>query len=113
MCGTPGGNFLVANDTAIWVAPDSVGSYHISCMVTDGNGTSDGSFIKIYVVKGGELVEGFVKNAVSGLLEREIKNITKWVNCFKQFRNSIYVPNFLNPITLSGDGDQFCPYTAL
>ena len=60
----PGGNFFVANDTAIWVAPDSVGSYHISCMVTDGNGTSDGSFIKIYVVKGGELVEEYIKNAI-------------------------------------------------
>ena len=112
---SPGGKFLVANDTAIWVAPDSVGSYHISCLVTDGNGTSDGSFTKIYVVKGGRLVEGFVKNAVSGLVESEIKISLNGLTALSNSEGfySIYVPNFLNSTTISGNGDQFCLFTAV
>ena len=52
----PAGEFTIINDTAIWIAPDSVGYYHISCIVSDGNGTSDGTFVKILVVQGGALI---------------------------------------------------------
>ena len=69
----PAGEFTTANDTAFWFAPDSVGYYHISCIVSDGNGTSDGSFLKILVVQGGALIEGIVKNAVTGFVEKNIK----------------------------------------
>ena len=32
----PAGEFTIINDTAIWIAPDSVGYYHISCIVQMG-----------------------------------------------------------------------------
>ena len=110
-----GGKSLVVNDTAIWIALDFVGSYHISCMDIDGNGPLDSSLIKIYLVKRDDLVEGFVKNAVSGLVEREIKISLNGFTVLGDAEGfySKYVPNFLNPTTISGDGDQFCPYTAV
>ena len=69
----PAGEFSTKNDTAFWIAPDSLGYYHISCIVNDGNGTSDGAFLKILVVQGGALIEGIVKNAVTGLVEEDIE----------------------------------------
>ena len=72
--------------------------YHISCIVNDGNGTSDGDFIKILVVQGGALIEGIVKNAVTGLVE---EGVEVSLNGLKVLSNdegfySLYVPNFLN-----------------
>ncbi|MFL3005621.1 MAG: YfaP family protein [Candidatus Neomarinimicrobiota bacterium] len=111
----PAGEFSITNDTAIWIAPDSIGYYHISCIVNDGNGTSDGTFVKILVVQGGALIEGTVKNAVTGLVEDEIEvslnGLT--VSSDKQGFYSIYVPDFSNSYTIKGDGNNFCPYNRI
>ena len=111
----PAGQFSIVNDTAIWIAPDSVGYYHISCIVNDGNGTSDGDFIKILVVQGGALIEGIVKNAVTGLVEAGVEVS---LNGLKVLSNdegyySLYVPNFLNSYILTAVGDKFCPYSGV
>ena len=111
----PAGEFSITNDTAIWIAPDSIGYYHISCIVNDGNGTSDGTFVKILVVQGGALIEGTVKNAVTGLVEDEIEvslNGLK-VSSDKQGFYSIYVPDFSNSYILTGNGNNFCPYNGI
>ncbi len=109
----PAGQFSVINDTAIWIAPDSVGHYHISCVVNDGNGTSDGDFIKILVVQGGGLIEGVVKNAVTGLVEKDIEVSLNGLKVLSDNEGlySIYIPDFLNSYILTGNGDEFCPYT--
>ena len=112
---SPAGQFSVDNDTAIWIAPDSVGYYHISCIVSDGNGTSDGGFVKVFVVKGGALIEGVVKNAVTGL---GVDGITVSLNDLSVVSETegsyaLYVPDFLNSYTLSGVGDTFCPYNGI
>ena len=108
----PAGQFSIVNDTAIWIAPDSVGYYHISCIVNDGNGTSDGTFIKILVVQGGALIEGTVKNAVTGLVEEDISVSLNGLEVLSDREGfySLYVPDFLNSYILSGIGDDFCPY---
>lgn len=108
----PAGEFSTTNDTAFWIAPDSVGSYHISCIVNDGNGTSDGAFLKILVVQGGALIEGIVKNAVTGLVEENIEVSLNGLEVLsdKEGFFSLYVPDFLNSYILSGVGDDFCPY---
>ncbi|GIS04178.1 MAG: hypothetical protein CM15mP106_6250 [Candidatus Neomarinimicrobiota bacterium] len=108
----PAGEFTIINDTAIWIAPDSVGYYHISCIVKDGNGTSDGTFIKILVVQGGALIEGTVKNAVTGLVEEDIKVSLNGLEVLSDSEGfySLYVPDFLNSYILNGTGDDFCPY---
>ncbi len=108
----PAGEFSIINDTAIWIAPDSVGYYHISCIVNDGNGTSDGTFIKILVVQGGALIEGVVKNAVTGLVEEDIEVLLNGLETLTDSEGfySLYVPDFLNPYIISGIGDEFCPY---
>ena len=108
----PAGEFTIINDTAIWIAPDSVGYYHISCIVSDGNGTSDGTFIKILVVQGGALIEGIVKNAVTGLAEKDIEVSLNGLEVLSDSDGfySLYVPDFLNSYVLTGTGDKFCTY---
>ena len=104
----PAGEFTIINDTAIWIAPDSVGYYHISCIVSDGNGTSDGTFIKILVVQGGALIEGTVKNAVTGLVEEDIKVSLNGLEVLSDREGfySLYVPDFLNSYVLTGSRDE-------
>ena len=111
----PAGEFTIINDTAIWIAPDSVGYYHISCIVSDGNGTSDGTFIKILVVQGGALIEGTVKNAVTGLVEEDISISLNGLEVLSDREGfySLYVPDFLNSYALTGIGDKFCPYNGI
>ena len=111
----PGGEFTIINDTAIWIAPDSIGYYHISCIVSDGNGTSDGTFIKILVVQGGALIEGTVKNAVTGLVEEDISVSLNGLEVLSDREGfySLYVPDFLNSYALTGIGDTFCPYNGI
>ena len=111
----PAGEFTIINDTAIWIAPDSVGYYHISCIVSDGNGTSDGTFIKILVVQGGALIEGTVKNAVTGLVEEDISVSLHGLEVLSDREGfySLYVPDFLNSYVLTGTGDKFCPYNGI
>jgi len=109
----PAGQFSIVNDTAIWIAPDSIGYYHISCIASDGNGTSDGNFVKILVVKGGALIEGLVKNAITGFGEEGVEvslNGLKVLSDSEGFY-SLYVPDFLNSYILNGIGDEFCPYS--
>jgi len=108
----PAGEFTIINDTAIWIAPDSVGYYHISCIVSDGNGTSDGSFLKILVVQGGALIEGIVKNAVTGFVEEDIKVSLNGLEVLSDREGffSLYVPDFLNSYVLTGSRDKFCTY---
>ena len=108
----PAGQLSIVNDTAIWIAPDSVGYYHISCIVNDGNGTSDGAFVKILVVQGGALIEGIVKNAVTGLVEEDVEVSLNGLEVLSDSEGfySLYVPNFLNSYVLTGIGDEFCPY---
>ena len=103
---------LIINDTAIWIAPDSVGYYHISCIVSDGNGTSDGTFIKILVVQGGALIEGTVKNAVTGFVEEDIKVSLNGLEVLTDSDGfySLYVPDFLNSYILNASKDEFCTY---
>ncbi len=110
----PAGEFSIANDTAFWIAPDSVGYYHISCIVNDGNGTSDGAFLNILVVQGGALIEGIVKNAVTGLVEENIQVSLNGLEVLSNIEGffSLYVPDFLNSYILNGHGDQFCTYNA-
>ena len=109
----PAGEFTIINDTAIWIAPDSVGYYHISCIVSDGNGTSDGTFIKILVVQGGALIEGTVKNAVTGFVEEDIKVSLNGLEVLSDSEGfySLYVPDFLNSYILNGSRDEFCTYS--
>ena len=108
----PAGEFTIINDTAIWIAPDSIGYYHISCIVSDGNGTSDGTFVKILVVQGGALIEGTVKNAVTGLVEEDISVSLNGLEVLSDREGfySLYVPDFLNSYVLTGSGDKFCTY---
>ena len=111
----PAGQFSIDNDTAIWIAPDSVGYYHISCIVTDGNGTSDGDYVKVLVVKGGAIIEGVVKNAVTGIGQDGMEvtlNGLKVVSGSEGYY-ALYVPDFLNSYTLSAVGDEFCPFSAV
>ena len=111
----PAGEFSITNDTAFWIAPDSVGYYHISCIVNDGNGTSDGAFLKIRVVQGGALIEGVVKNAVTGLVEENIEVSLNGLEVLsdKEGFFSLYVPDFLNSYILTGIGNEFCPYNGI
>ena len=109
----PAGEFSITNDTAFWIAPDSVGYYHISCIVSDGNGTSDGSFLKILVVQGGALIEGIVKNAVTGIGQDEVEVSLNGLAVLSDSEGffSLYVPDFLNSYILSGFRDEFCTYS--
>ena len=109
----PAGEFSTTNDTAFWIAPDSVGYYHISCIVSDGNGTSDGSFLKILVVQGGALIEGIVKNAVSGIGQDGVEVSLNGLVVLSDSEGffSLYVPDFLNSYMLSGFKDEFCTYS--
>ncbi|MFL3006586.1 MAG: YfaP family protein [Candidatus Neomarinimicrobiota bacterium] len=111
----PAGQLSIVNDTAIWIAPDSVGYYHISCIVNDGNGTSDGDFLKILVVKGGALIEGLVKNAVTGLVEEDVNVSLNGLEVLSDNEGfySVYVPDLLNSYILTGIGDEFCPYNGV
>ena len=81
-------------------------------MYNDGNGTSDGSFLKILVVQGGALIEGIVKNAVTGLVEEDIKVSLNGLEVLSDREGfySLYVPDFLNSYVLTGSGDEFCTY---
>jgi len=108
----PAGEFSTKNDTAFWFAPDSVGYYHISCIVSDGNGTSDGSFLKILVVQGGALIEGIVKNAVTGVAQDGVEVSLNGLEVLSDNDGfySLFVPDFLNTYILRGVGDDFCPY---
>ena len=111
----PAGQFSIDNDTAIWIAPDSVGYYHISCIVTDGNGTSDGDYVKVLVVKGGAIIEGVVKNAVTGIGQDGMEVTLNGLKVVSGSEGSyaLYVPDFLNSYTLSAVGDEFCPFSAV
>ena len=111
----PAGKFSIDNDTAIWIAPDSVGYYHISCIVTDGNGTSDGDYVKVLVVKGGAIIEGVVKNAVTGIGQDGMEVTLNGLKVVSGSEGSyaLYVPDFLNSYTLSAVGDEFCPFNAV
>ena len=109
----PAGELTTFNDTAIWIAPDSIGHYYINCIVSDENGTSDGDIIKIFVVDSGVSISGKVKNAITGLGERGIKVSINELKIFtnKEGEYTLYVPDFLNSYEIISKKKSFCEDT--
>ena len=110
-----GGQFTFNGDSAIWIAPDTAGYYHISCKVSDGNGTSDGKYLKIQVVKGGAVIEGIVNNAITGLGVEDISISLNGLTVLSDDDGfySLYVPDLSSSYNITAVGDTFCPFNGL
>ena len=108
------GNFAPNGSTATWTAPDSPGTYSISCTVVDGAGGSDAATIAIEVILvSGVGVSGKVLNAVD---QSPVANVS--VTIFGQTGTTNTDGNYtiLNVGTgdhdVTGTSDGFCPFSA-
>ena len=108
------GNFAPNGSTATWTAPDSPGTYSISCTVVDGAGGSDAATIAIEVIPiSGVGVSGKVLNAVD---RSPIANVLVTISGQTGTTDTDGNYTILNvgpgDHDVAGASDGFCPFSA-
>ena len=108
------GSFTPNGSTATWTAPDSPGTYSISCTVVDGAGASDAATIAIEVIPvPGVGVSGKVLNAVD---RNPIANVLVTISGQTGTTDTDGNYTILNVGTgnhdVAGASDSFCPFSA-
>jgi hypothetical protein len=108
------GNFDPNGSTATWTAPDSPGTYSISCTVVDGAGGSDAATIAIEVIPvSGVGVSGKVLNAVD---QSPVANVSVTISGQTGTTDTDGNYTILNvgpgDHDVAGASDGFCPFSA-
>ena len=108
------GSFTPNGSTATWTAPDSPGTYSISCTVVDGVGASDTATIAIEILSAPiTSVSGKVLNAVD---ESPVANVSVTISGQTGTTDTNGNYTILNVGTgnhdVAGASDGFCPFSA-